>query len=366
MISKIVKGTGFRGAAEYLLNGKTRGSQSRGAIIGSNMAGRTPRELSREFAAFRKLRPTLGKAVFHASLSLSPAERHLGDAEFADIGQRYLTSLGFGDAPFVIVRHDDTQHQHIHLLASRITVSGAVVSDKQDFKRAEAVVRKLETAFGLIPVAPTTHQKEECTMDINSKDSIEACVSTASQKAAASLPEPAWTCQPFSPTTEDRRGYKRRILEDAYQTEVRGLLADDIAFIKRHRSGLWIHTKDGGILVDRGDMLTAQKMAPAAAAERVVALAIAKGWQGIELTGSRDFVREAMRSALKSGLAVSPKDKDQMDMLEAILAEMGKGERDTDPVISAKPNLGERLRQRRAPADTPLPQPGRSLLGGTP
>lgn len=205
-------------------------------------------------------------------------------------------------------------------------------------------------------------------MDINSKDSIEARDSTASQKAAASPTEtePAWTCQPFSPTTEDRRGYKRRILEDAYQTEVRGLLADDIAFIKRHKSGLWIHTRDGGILVDRGDMLTAQKMAPAAAAERVVALAIAKGWQGIELTGSRDFVREAMRSALKNGLAVSPKDKDQMDMLEAILAEMGKGERGTDPVISAKPDLGERLRQRRAPADPPPTRPGRSLLGGNP
>lgn len=367
MISKIVKGRGFRGAISYAVMGKAKSGVVRGHVIGSNMAGRTPRELASEFGAFRKLRPALGKAVFHASLSLAPGDRMLTDTEFADLGQRYLAAMGFDESPFVIIRHNDTEHAHIHLLACRINASGEVVSDKQDYKRAEAVVRKLETAFGLTTVTPSIQHREKINMDNNEKKVIEARMETSLEQAAASLPkdEPPITCRPFSPSTKDRRSYKRQILEKAYQTEVEEVLLADFAYIKPHKSGLWIYTKDGGIIVDRGDSISARQMPAAAAADRVIALAVAKGWLGIELTGSREFVRHAMRVALKSGLAVSPKDSDQREMLEDIMKEMGKGERGSNPAVSAKSDLGDRLRLRRQPGDTPQPvRPRRSLFGG--
>ncbi len=148
MIGKMVKGKGFRGALNYDLN------KEKGRIISTNMAGQTPRELAAEFGEIRKLRPNLGKAVLHVSLSAAPGEK-LTDAQWQAIGQRYLRGMGFTDNQFVMTRHTDTEHEHIHILANRITHAGEVVSDGQDYKRQETIMREIERDFRLQRVAPS-------------------------------------------------------------------------------------------------------------------------------------------------------------------------------------------------------------------
>lgn len=148
MIAKLVKGRGFRGALEYDI------TKEGGRIISSNMAGKNPRELAAEFGEIRKLRPNLGKAVLHVSLSAAPGEK-LTDEQWREIGQRYLRGMGFTDNQFIITRHTDTEHEHIHILANRITHAGEVVSDGQDYKRQETIMREIERDYGLQRVAPS-------------------------------------------------------------------------------------------------------------------------------------------------------------------------------------------------------------------
>jgi hypothetical protein len=148
MIAKMVKGRGFRGALEYDL------TKEKGRVIDSNMAGQNPRELAAEFGEIRKLRPNLGKAVLHVSLSAAPGEK-LTDEQWREIGQRYLRGMGFADNQFVITRHTDTEHEHIHILANRIRFDGQVVSDGQDYKRQETIMREIERDYGLQRVAPS-------------------------------------------------------------------------------------------------------------------------------------------------------------------------------------------------------------------
>ena len=148
MIAKAVKGKGFRGALEYDL------TKEKGRVIDSNMAGHTPRELAAEFGEIRKLRPNLGKAVLHVSLSAAPGEK-LTDEQWREIGKRYLDGMGLGENQFVITRHTDTEHEHIHILANRIRFDGSVTSDSQDYKRQEAIMRELERDYGLQRVAPS-------------------------------------------------------------------------------------------------------------------------------------------------------------------------------------------------------------------
>lgn len=148
MIAKLVKGRGFRGALEYDL------TKEKGRVIDSNMAGQTPRALATEFGEIRKLRPNLGKAVLHVSLSAAPGET-LTDAQWREIGQRYLHGMGFTDNQFVLTRHTDTEHEHVHIVANRITHAGEVVSDGQDYKRQEALMRDIERDYSLQRVAPS-------------------------------------------------------------------------------------------------------------------------------------------------------------------------------------------------------------------
>jgi hypothetical protein len=148
MIAKAVKGKGFRGALEYDL------SKEKGRILDTNMAGENPRELAAEFGEIRKLRPNLEKAVLHVSLSAAPGEK-LTDAQWREIGKRYMDGMGLDKNQFVITRHTDTEHEHIHILANRIRFDGSVTSDSQDYKRQETIMRELERNYDLQRVAPS-------------------------------------------------------------------------------------------------------------------------------------------------------------------------------------------------------------------
>ena len=148
MIAKAVKGRGFRGAIAYDLG------KDQGRILDTNMAGENVPELSAEFGAIRKLRPNLERAVLHVSLSAAPGEK-LTDAQWADIGRRYLVGMEFLDNQYLVTRHTDTEHEHIHILANRITHAGEVVSDSKDYERQELVMRSIEREFDLQQLRPS-------------------------------------------------------------------------------------------------------------------------------------------------------------------------------------------------------------------
>ena len=148
MIAMMSKGRGFRGTLAYDMN------PAKGRMIDTNMEGENVRELSAEFGQIRALRPGLEKAVLHTSISALPGEQ-LTDTQWREIGQRYLHDMGFTDNQFVITRHTDTDHEHIHVLANRIRFDGDVVSDSHDWRRQESIMRVLERDFNLHQVMPS-------------------------------------------------------------------------------------------------------------------------------------------------------------------------------------------------------------------
>ena len=148
MIAKAVKGRGFRGAIAYDLG------KDAGRILDTNMAGESVPELSAEFGAIRRLRPNLERAVLHVSLSAAPGEK-LTDVQWAEISRRYLVGMEFLDNQYLVTRHTDTEHEHIHILANRITHAGQVVSDSKDFERQELLMRAIEREFDLKQLSPS-------------------------------------------------------------------------------------------------------------------------------------------------------------------------------------------------------------------
>ncbi|MFW9262410.1 relaxase/mobilization nuclease domain-containing protein [Nostoc sp. CALU 546] len=148
MIGKHIKGKSFRGLLNYLF-GKDGARQ-----IGGNMEGTNPRELAAEFGISRRLNPKVSRAVYHACLSLAHKES-LDDDTWDEIAQKYLQAMGFDMNQYVVVRHTDRTHEHIHIAASRIQLDGTTVSDSWDDRRSEAVIRKLEQEYNLQSVQPS-------------------------------------------------------------------------------------------------------------------------------------------------------------------------------------------------------------------
>jgi len=153
MIGKQIKGTGFRGCLNYVLGKKDA------TLIGGTMCGQTPEELAAEFAIARQLRPNLKVAVFHATLSVDSTEK-LEDSEENDqrwlaIAANYMKAMEFDNNQYAVVKHSDTEHDHIHIVASRICLDGGVVDDSWDYYKSQETIRQLERNYSLETVTPS-------------------------------------------------------------------------------------------------------------------------------------------------------------------------------------------------------------------
>lgn len=155
LIGKTGTGAGFRGVLNYSLT-KSKDAE----IIDGNMAGQTARELAKEFSIPRRLRPNLKKVVGHHSLSASPGKR-LTNEEWQKAVETYLKEMGYdtGKNQFVIIRHNDRPHDHVHIVVSRVGLDGSVVSDSNERRKCHKATAKAALAIGLKTVPPPDKTK---------------------------------------------------------------------------------------------------------------------------------------------------------------------------------------------------------------
>ena len=145
MIGKIINGKSFKGCLAYVLG------RPAFEIINMNVCGETASEMAEVFELTQQLRPRLTRAVSHMMLSISPNES-LSDQSWTQIIDRYLREMGFTNNFFVAVKHNDKNHEHVHLVASRIRCDGTVVSDSWERVRSRKIICQIEKDFGLIQV----------------------------------------------------------------------------------------------------------------------------------------------------------------------------------------------------------------------
>jgi Ti-type conjugative transfer relaxase TraA len=147
VIGKIIKGKGFGGAVRYAMQ-KDDGAAR---LIGTNLvADRNDADaLAAEMAEHAAmLRPDVEKAVQHVSLSAAPGER-LTDEQWRRVAEAYMEKMGFKDNQYVLVRHADTGHDHVHLIMNRVSMSGDLVSTQYDYRRQEIALDQIEREQGL-------------------------------------------------------------------------------------------------------------------------------------------------------------------------------------------------------------------------
>ncbi|MBI5897897.1 MAG: MobA/MobL family protein [Rhodocyclales bacterium] len=104
----------------------------------------------------------------------------------------------------------------------------------------------------------------------------------------------------------DRRQiYKAKLLQESYQQEIQSALAARLAYVDRQPDRIAITLKGGGGRVtDYGDRLLT-KSGRDQELLAAVALATAKGWKTIHLTGSADFKARAWLEASRAGFQVT-------------------------------------------------------------
>lgn len=95
----------------------------------------------------------------HISLNFDPSE-HLPDGLLREISAVYLERLGFGGQPYLLYKHWDAGHPHLHIVTTNIRPDGSAINLHYLGKRKSEPARKeIEIAYGLIKAKESKLQR---------------------------------------------------------------------------------------------------------------------------------------------------------------------------------------------------------------
>ena len=148
MIGKIVQGANFRGVVNYVLQ------KPDAEPLGSRgLRNDSIDHIVDSFRMQASLNP-IAKPVSHISLDFSVQDKErLTNRMMMQIAAEYLNRRGYGNTQVLIVRHNDREHPHLHLVLNRIDGNGKRISDKNERVRNVKVCRELSDKYGLY-IAP--------------------------------------------------------------------------------------------------------------------------------------------------------------------------------------------------------------------
>ncbi|ECQ8396135.1 relaxase/mobilization nuclease domain-containing protein [Salmonella enterica] len=160
-MQKIKRGKRFAGVVLYSLKSGSHHKITPYAI-GGNMTGSTAAELISEFEATRLLRPGIAKPVWHNSLRLPKGET-LTSRQWAAFADDYMTRMGFTDTHLrCYIMHDDSDGQHIHIIANRINmVGGKLYLGKNENLISTRIISELERVHGLTETTSVTGSRRQ-------------------------------------------------------------------------------------------------------------------------------------------------------------------------------------------------------------
>ncbi len=156
MIAKIVQGRGFRGAVNYILDKKNAR-----LLFAEGVRLKDKVSVIQSFITQSKLKPKIAKPVAHISLDFSAQDKNeLTDKLMVGVAHEYLEKMGYKNTQYIIVRHHDTDHPHIHLVINRIDNKGSRISDKNEKLRNTKVCMELTQKHGLYIASGKENVKE--------------------------------------------------------------------------------------------------------------------------------------------------------------------------------------------------------------
>ena len=147
MISKVLPAGGsFYHACRYVCQ-----DQGRALILDAEgVRSHDFRLMTEDFERQLELRPEKEKGVFHSILSFSPSEQP-DNGQMVELARKYMERIGLSDTQYVITRHIDKDHAHMHIIANRVDNAGQSIDDSWIGLRGKKVAQQLTQEYRLTP-----------------------------------------------------------------------------------------------------------------------------------------------------------------------------------------------------------------------
>lgn len=150
MKGKITTGKGFKGALKYIFDYKNE-KEKNPELVYTNMCGENIDELAKEFKLVANSKSNIKKPVYHMSLTLPKSDGKLNKDNWENIVFSHLEKMGIDkdNHQFVVVRHNDTEHDHVHILLNKVGFDGKVYHPQNDVFKIMKSTNELEQEYNL-------------------------------------------------------------------------------------------------------------------------------------------------------------------------------------------------------------------------
>ena len=119
-------------------------------LVAEGVRCKNRESIIRSFIAQTGLNPKVAKTVGHISLDFSAQDKDkLTNAKMVQIAKEYMTKMGITGTQYIIGRHYDKEHPHIHIVFNRVNNEGKTISDRNDRYRSEKICKELTEKYGL-------------------------------------------------------------------------------------------------------------------------------------------------------------------------------------------------------------------------
>jgi hypothetical protein len=156
---------GFRQLARYI---QGRSEKPRATwFLAANLPGVTgPRDLELACRLVEAVHAQNTRAgtnrTYHLVVSLHPEDRSLDRNELSRVVENLVGTLGFSGHQYIAVRHNDKDHEHVHVAISKIHPGTfRIHSPAWDHQKLFTAGRALELELGLTPLRSRTRDREK-------------------------------------------------------------------------------------------------------------------------------------------------------------------------------------------------------------
>nr|WP_241426533.1 relaxase/mobilization nuclease domain-containing protein [Tenacibaculum finnmarkense] len=77
---------------------------------------------------------------FHATISCNKKDKSF--KELQEFAKNYMDKLGYGNNPYLVYSHNDTDNNHLHIVSTRVDNNGLKISDSFEKMKSQAIINE--------------------------------------------------------------------------------------------------------------------------------------------------------------------------------------------------------------------------------
>lgn len=133
-----------------IVNYTMKGNNKSKLLATEGVRSDSKQHIAESFSCQAGLNTRIRTPVYHISLSFSKQDSgKLTDDLMVKIAGEYMEKMNIKNTQYIVVRHYDREHPHIHLVINRVDNDGKTISDSNDRIRNNRVCRELTIKYGL-------------------------------------------------------------------------------------------------------------------------------------------------------------------------------------------------------------------------